>query len=332
MNDSSNSPTREREIEKLPLVSVAIPIFNGEKYLPECLESIRMQTYPRLEILVSDDRSADGSLEIVRRHATRDSRIRWWQNDHNLGLTGNHNICLRQARGEFVKFVHQDDRLLSSAAVQKLAGVLIQNSTVALAASASHVIDQHSELISRRCAFKTGIWNGRQVVLNGFETVANPIGEPSVVMFRKAQAQRGFLTEYRHLWDLEMWCHLLEQGSFAFIAEPLCAFRKHDEQQSDVNRRDGIIPGEMLTLLEAYYAKPWLHEMATQRMLVNQHRFLKKNARRLGPRADRLIAEMEARIRPGSSALFWLHRKFRQPFDRLRVATARAASRFSSGH
>src|ERR1035441_8120109 len=82
---------------------------------------------------------------------------------------------------------------------------------------------------------------------------------------RKTHAGRGFLNDYQQLWDLEMWYHLLEQGKFVYLAEPLCAFRQHSAQQSNVNRRAGIGPNEMLLLLETYYARPWLRAIATQR-------------------------------------------------------------------
>lgn len=301
-----------------PKVSVLVPVYNGAQYLKECLDSILAQHFHDLEILVSDDRSADDSLEIIKAYAARDSRIRWWQNPHNLGLTENQNVCLREARGNFIKFIHQDDKLLAVSAIQKLATALADNPTATLAGSASDVIDVHSRVKVRRVFFRAGVWDGRQIILSSFEAVANNIGEPSVVMFRRTQAARGFLTDYKQMWDLEMWYHLLEQGKFFYLAESLAAFRQHPGQQSEVNIRNGVSQNEMLTLLECYYAKPWLREIATQRMLINQARFLKKLRPQFGHRADLLLSEIQTQINPASYPVYWLERKALRPFKEIK--------------
>ena len=289
------------------------------------MDSILLQDFRDFEILIGDDGSTDKSLEIIKRYATRESRIRWWQNPQNLGQTRNHNVCLREALGEFIKFVHQDDKLLSASAITKMATALINHPAAALVGAASDVIDEHSQLKDRRRLFKAGVWDGRQIIQAGFEAVGNNIGEPSVVMFRKAQAGRGFLNDYQQLWDLEMWYHLLEQGSFVYLDECLCAFRQHPTQQSNVNRRSGIGPDEMLLLLETYYAKPWLRMIATQRMLINQARFLKKNRPNLGRRAEVLLAEIKKQINLVSYPLYWLERKALRPLAKIKKAAARNA-------
>lgn len=329
MNTSQNAQVNEGAINVRPKVSVIIPVYNSERFLPECLDSILAQDFRDFEILIADDGSTDNSLEIIKRYAAKDSRIRWWRNPQNLGQTRNHNVCLQEARGEFIKFVHQDDKLLSASALQKMATALAENPAAALVGSASDVIDDHSRLKERRDFFKAGVWNGKQIIRASMEAVGNKIGEPSVVMFRKAQAARGFLNDYKQLWDLEMWYYLLEQGNFVYLAEPLCAFRQHAAQQSLVNRRHGIGQNEIWMLLETYYAKPWLREIATQRMLVNHARFLKRNGAKLGLPAEHLhlLAEIKAQINPVSYPLCWLERKALHNISRIRKMAARNARR-----
>jgi glycosyltransferase involved in cell wall biosynthesis len=101
-------------------VSVLIPVYNCERYLAECLDSVLAQDLKDMEILISDDDSQDGTVDIIRQYAARDARIRWWQNPANLGQARNHNVCLQAARGEFIKFVHADDKFLQPSALSCL--------------------------------------------------------------------------------------------------------------------------------------------------------------------------------------------------------------------
>lgn len=90
-------------------VSVIIPVYNVEKYLKRCLDSILDQSFDDYEVLVINDCSPDGSQSIIDEYAGRDSRIRGLKNDKNmgLGLTRNHGI--REARGKYLLFVDSDD-------------------------------------------------------------------------------------------------------------------------------------------------------------------------------------------------------------------------------
>ena len=305
-----------------PIVSVLIPVYNGERHLPECLESVLAQDFYDVEILIADDGSGDGSQKIIEQFAARDPRIRSWRNTRNLGQTQNHNLCLREARGTFIKFVHQDDKLLSASAIRKLVSALMEHPEASLAAVASDVIDDHGHLKYQRDFFKAGVADGRHIIRACFEAVANPIGEPTVVMFRKTQAARGFLDDYKQLWDLEMWFHLLEQGNFVYLAEPLCAFRQHAAQQTNVNVRNCIGQNEIWTLLETYYTKPWLRAIVTQRMLINHARFLKKSQGKLGRHAELLLAEIRSQIKPTSYLTYWFERKWRHQVTKIKKLQA----------
>lgn len=88
------------------LISVALPIFNGEPLLRRALESILAQD-TELELIISDDRSNDNSLETVARLA--DPRIHLIRNERNVGIFGNLNRCIQKATGEFIQVFSQDD-------------------------------------------------------------------------------------------------------------------------------------------------------------------------------------------------------------------------------
>lgn len=93
-----------------PLVTIAMPTYNrADGYLAEALESALAQTYPSLEILISDNCSSDGTPDLVA--AYDDPRIRYVRHDTNLGAQGNFDYCLEAARGDFFVMLHDDDRM-----------------------------------------------------------------------------------------------------------------------------------------------------------------------------------------------------------------------------
>lgn len=93
------------------MISVIVPVYNVEKYLDACLESIVNQTYKDIEILCIDDCTPDNSIEIVEKYMLMDSRVRLIRHDENRGLGGARNTGIREAKGEYITFVDSDDAL-----------------------------------------------------------------------------------------------------------------------------------------------------------------------------------------------------------------------------
>jgi glycosyltransferase involved in cell wall biosynthesis len=94
----------------LPLVTIAIPTYNrADSYLPQALECAFDQTYANLEIIVADNCSTDNTRAIV--NGIADPRLRYFRHEVNIGSTNNVNFCLEQATGEYVLFLHDDDRI-----------------------------------------------------------------------------------------------------------------------------------------------------------------------------------------------------------------------------
>ncbi|MGE3845168.1 MAG: glycosyltransferase family 2 protein, partial [Vicinamibacterales bacterium] len=98
-------------VRRHPRVSIGIPVFNGERFLGETLESILGQTYDDLEIVISDNASTDGTADICTAAARRDSRVFYHRNPHNLGIAPNCNRAFALATGEFYKLADYDDLL-----------------------------------------------------------------------------------------------------------------------------------------------------------------------------------------------------------------------------
>lgn len=96
-----------------PLISIIIPVYNGEKYLSQCLDSIAAQTYTNFECLIVNDGSRDGSAAILDGYAARDGRFKVFHKE-NGGVSSARNLALAKAAGEWITFVDADDILLYS--------------------------------------------------------------------------------------------------------------------------------------------------------------------------------------------------------------------------
>src|SRR5215213_9425677 len=125
----------------MPRVTIAIPLFNKERYVSETLESAVQQTYRDLEVLVLDNCSTDASFDIVAAH--RDPRIRVMRHPTNIGMTANFNAALEHARGEFVKLLCADDLLTPESIAKQVEALDVAGPQASLAVS------QH-DLISAR--------------------------------------------------------------------------------------------------------------------------------------------------------------------------------------
>lgn len=92
-----------------PLVTIAIPVFNGENFLREAIESTINQEYRNLEIILSDNASTDSTLKICREYGKKDPRIRIIHHDENVGASENHNNAFRISKGKYFKWLSHDD-------------------------------------------------------------------------------------------------------------------------------------------------------------------------------------------------------------------------------
>jgi glycosyltransferase involved in cell wall biosynthesis len=92
-----------------PMVSVGLPVYNGEKYLNQALNSICNQDFGDFELIISDNASTDGTQEICKTYAARDSRIRYFRNERNIGAAPNYRKVFELSRGEFFKWCAHDD-------------------------------------------------------------------------------------------------------------------------------------------------------------------------------------------------------------------------------
>jgi len=129
-----------------PRLSIGIPVFNGEKYLNETLDSLLAQTYIDFEIIISDNASFDNTPEICKNYALRDNRIRYFRNSINKGAAYNYNRVFNLAKGQYFKWAAHDD-LYSPEFLEKCIEVLDKDKSIVLCYSRAKKIDEYGRII-----------------------------------------------------------------------------------------------------------------------------------------------------------------------------------------
>jgi glycosyltransferase involved in cell wall biosynthesis len=123
-----------------PRVSIGLPVYNGEEYVADSIESLLGQTFEDFELIISDNASTDSTLEICREYARKDPRIRLVEQKANLGLAANHNMVFDLARAEYFKWAAADD-LYGRDLLQCCVDALDRHPDVVLAHAYEGVVD-----------------------------------------------------------------------------------------------------------------------------------------------------------------------------------------------
>ena len=214
--------------DHVPRVTVLMPVYNGERYLAEAIESILAQSFDGFEFLIIDDASTDGSSDLVRSY--RDSRVRLVENDCNLGQTRSLNRGLGLARGEYIARLDQDDISLPNR-LEHQVSLLDQQPDLVIVGSAYYVIGETGAQVKVVCppASDTHI---------RWETLFHcSFAHPSV-MLRADVVHRNALCydpQFAPAEDYYLWSQLLCYGQGLNVGHPLVKRRVHAHQQSHTN-------------------------------------------------------------------------------------------------
>jgi glycosyltransferase involved in cell wall biosynthesis len=249
-----------------PLVSICLPVFNGEQYLSQAIESALSQTFEDFELIIVDDASNDRTIELVEEFVKQDNRIKFHRSSVNKGLFANYNHCLREARGEYIKPFAQDD-LLHPDALSSSLEVLENNAELSLVAVGRILVDGYGQSVlddgdeHKNVLPKNVPLSGVEVAAKCLFPVVNSIGEPSTVMFARRAKGDGFDEDLNHLGDIEYWIRILLEGDLFLIEEPYAFFRKHEGSTSVANTRGILSAPDLVTMSRKL---SWLFEACGQ--------------------------------------------------------------------
>ena len=99
-------------MKKVPLVSIIMNCYNGEKYLKESIKSILLQTYPNWELIFWNNKSTDNSEKIIKKF--KDQRIKYYKSKKFLNLYESRNLAIKKSRGKYITFLDVDDQWLKT--------------------------------------------------------------------------------------------------------------------------------------------------------------------------------------------------------------------------
>lgn len=234
-----------------PLVSVVTPVYNTEKYLAECIESVLAQTYANWEYVISDNCSSDRSLEIARSYAAQDPRIRASQHDVHLGVLPNWNRSLREVSTEsrYCKIVHADDWLFPEC-IERMVSLAEEHPRVGIVGSYRLEEDRVTlDGLPPTVRVIPGRELARSTLLGG--PYPYLFGAPTQTLLRSdlVRGRDPFYDEEHLQSDTGACYELLGESDFGFVHQVLTFTRRHNETvTASVRSKTTYHPGQL-----------WLH-------------------------------------------------------------------------
>lgn len=232
-----------------PLVSVCIPVLNGCEFLLAALESVKIQTYSNLELIISDDQSKDRSVELIE-HFSRDNHFPFTLvTNTNRGIGMNWNNCVQHANGKYIKFLFQDDVLFPDC-ISEMVAMAESDDAVGLVYSDRRILMDETNLahvnwynangeLNQKWTdpLETGIYPGERILKDRNLLLVKPLnklGEPSSMLIRKSVFEFVglFDTQLIQYLDLEFSLRVLSKYKFGYIQKQLTGFRLHENQSS----------------------------------------------------------------------------------------------------
>jgi len=208
-----------------PLVTIITPSYNQANYLDLTIQSVLAQDYPRIEYLVVDGASTDGSVEIIQRYA---GRLAWWVSEPDRGQAEAINKGFQRASGEIVAWLNSDDLYLPGA-VARAVRALQANPALGLVFGDALTIDARGKPLN---SLVFGDWGLRELIR--FRIIC----QPAVFMRRSVLEQAGYLDpDYHMMLDHQLWTRVAQLAPIQHLDQtdkfaPLAAARHHPQAKN----------------------------------------------------------------------------------------------------
>ena len=225
-----------------PLVSVIVPIYNGEKFLYECIDSVFVQSYKNWELLLINDGSKDKSLDICHSYALKDTRIKSFYKS-NTGVSDSRNYGLEKSSGDFIIFLDADDFWHDRFILSKMVSLLVGHHADICCGDYRYVDESGSTFVGKPIEINKNLYGSNFIeYVDFFKTILD--GDFFLwrcLIRRKAIGNLRFNSKRIFLEDAEFYLRLFQCESLKCMYLPICfySYRKHEDS---VTVKD--IPGE----------------------------------------------------------------------------------------
>ena len=216
-------------------VSIVIPTYNRENFLPRAVESVLSQTYDDIEIIVVDDGSTDGTPEVMEKYAENEN-VRYVRKEENAGANVARNDGVRKSEGEYVMFLDSDDELLSNA-VERCIDILQNRSE-----NCRGVLPSYNLIEGEKNSVKKA--PDGEIELNDILNDEIPKGFSGLLVRKDVFDEVGYLdVDLRKAQDVDFLIRVLEEFCLLGETEPLYNHYVHSEDQISSNP-ERIVKGE----------------------------------------------------------------------------------------
>jgi glycosyltransferase involved in cell wall biosynthesis len=248
--------------ERYPLISVLIPNYNYVKYVATAVDSALAQTYPNLEVVVSDNCSTDGAWELLNERYGDEPRVRLHQNETNIGMARNFDRLMELARGRYVMCLSSDDFLLPPHLARLEEGFRRDPQLDVVYCNAYFAHEDGTVYATRAMPgqFPVDFVDARDELVEEFTTVC-PVCFPCALFKREVLLEPGICGDPGNGQDARDWELIirlaLANKRFAYVAQPSVAIRLHADQFSgDAYHRSGRNVLDFASYVERYAEHP----------------------------------------------------------------------------
>lgn len=243
-----------------PKVTIAIPTCNRAELLRQAIESALAQTYPNLEIIVSNNASTDTTKELLSSYG--EGKIIAIQQTENVGMRKNWNACLERATGDYFLLLSDDDMLEQNAIENLLQGFC--NDSISISYGLVSYIDKYGQITGEQKLYAPQNESGHEFILKVLQK--KRVAYPSAVLYRTVEAREvGGYPDIGSATDFGLLMLLALKGLVFFYSHPVTKYRIHDDSLS-------LSEGAMLSQLSLYnWAKDIHHLQDIERQQLQQY-------------------------------------------------------------
>lgn len=210
------------------LISIVLPVYNGEKYLEESIDSILAQTYEDWELLIIDDCSTDNSAQIAKEYAAKDTRIHYYKNEENLKLPRTLNKGFSLANGDYLTWT-SDDNKYRPTALEKMYNTLISNPDENFVFASCRIINDVGDEIEYIMVSEAS----KRTIIG-----TNPVGACFMYTREVYEKLGSYDSELLLVEDFDYWQRIYINYGAIIIEEILYDYRWHEDALTSTMKKD----------------------------------------------------------------------------------------------